>query len=79
MDRQAVWAAAEDAAAALAAKSPVAVAGTKRVLLRARDVSLAAHLDGMATWAAAFLPSADVRELAAAAAGGRAPVFAAKW
>ena len=78
-DRQAVWAAAEDAAAALAAKSPVAVAGTKRVLLRARDVSLAAHLDGMATWAAAFLPSADVRELAAAAAGGRAPVFAGKW
>lgn len=78
-DRDAVWAAAEEAAAALAAKSPVAVAGTKRIMLRARDTTLPAHLDAVATWSSAFMPSADVRELTAAAGEGRAPVFAGKW
>ena len=65
-------------AAALAAKSPLALAGTKRVLLDGRGVGVGAGLRAVAAHNAAFLPSADLAEALAAAAGRRAPVFRAR-
>lgn len=56
--------------------SPLAVAGTKRVLLRVRDSgSVADNLDYVATWNAAQLITEDVVEAAAAARERRRPVY----
>lgn len=75
-DRDALMAAAHAMARQIAAKSPLAVVGTKRVLLYQRDHSVADGLDYVATWNAAVLPqSADFQEVFAARAEGRRPRF----
>lgn len=74
--REALLAAATAAARSLAAKSPLAVSGTKRVLLRQRGRSVEEGLRDVAMWNAAQLPgSQDLREVVAARAEGRAPRF----
>lgn len=74
--REAVWAAAEATAAALATKSPLAVAGTKRTLLAARDdPSVPRGLAGVAALNAAILFSADLKEALTTATERRAPVY----
>ena len=62
--------------AALAAKSPLALAGTKRVLLRVRDGgSVAQNLDYVATWNSAQLLTEDIPESAAAMSERRKPKY----
>jgi len=63
-------------AAAIAAKSPLAIRGTKEMLLYARDHAVADGLNHVATWNAAMLMSADLREAFGAAMERRAPTFA---
>jgi enoyl-CoA hydratase/carnithine racemase len=62
-------------AAAIAAKSPLAIRGTKEMLLYARDHSVADGLNYIATWNAAMLMSADLREAFGAAMDRREPRF----
>ncbi|KAF8378044.1 hypothetical protein HHK36_029378 [Tetracentron sinense] len=60
----------------IAAKSPLAVTGTKAVLLRSRDMSLEQGLDYVATWNSATLLSDDLTEAVSAHSQKRKPVFA---
>lgn len=62
-------------AAAIAAKSPLAVRGCKEMITYARDHSVADGLNYVATWNAAVLISADLPEALAAARERRAPNF----
>ncbi|GAN00419.1 enoyl-CoA hydratase [alpha proteobacterium U9-1i] len=62
-------------AAAIAEKSPVAVAGSKRIINYARDHSTADSLDYIATWNAGMLAPAHIAEAFAAKAQKRAAVF----
>jgi enoyl-CoA hydratase/carnithine racemase len=62
-------------AAAIAAKSPLAVRGCKEMITWARDHSLADGLSYVATWNAAMLLSADLPEALGAARERRAPTF----
>ena len=73
--QEALLSGALDVARALAAKSPLALAGTKRVLLYQRDHSVHDGLDLVATWNAAMLKSADLQEIFVARAEGRRPAF----
>lgn len=59
----------------LAAKSPLALRGTKHMLNHAREHRTADGLDHVATWNAAMLYSQDLDEALAAARERRAPVF----
>ncbi|CAK7336109.1 unnamed protein product [Dovyalis caffra] len=59
----------------IAAKSPLAVTGTKAVLLRSRDASLEQGLDYVATWNSAMLLSEDLREAVSAHLQKRKPTF----
>ncbi len=59
----------------LAAKSPLALRGTKHMLNHARDHRIADGLDHVATWNAAMLYSQDLTEALAAAQEKRMPVF----
>ena len=59
----------------LAAKSPLALRGTKHMLNHARDHRIADGLDHVATWNAAMLYSQDLTEALAAAREKRMPVF----
>ncbi|KAH7906195.1 ClpP/crotonase-like domain-containing protein [Hygrophoropsis aurantiaca] len=68
--RDAVVRAALGLAAEIAAKSPVAVAGTKRLLLHARDHSVHDNLEYTAAWNAAMLQTEDLK-LAVEAASKR--------
>ena len=63
-------------AATIAAKSPLAIAGTKANLLFARDHGVAEANRYTALWNAAGLQSDDLGEAAAARSERRAPVFA---
>lgn len=76
-DKETLLKAALDVAASIAAKSPVAVQGTKHNLNYARDHSVAEGLDYMTTWNAAMLQSEDLRIAAMASMNrkGPAPVF----
>lgn len=66
----------ERTAAEIAARSPLAVVGTKQVLLYQRDHSIKDGLDYVATWNAAMLPSLDLDAvLAARKDRGQQPVF----
>ncbi|DBB17125.1 TPA: hypothetical protein ACH3X3_014203 [Trebouxia sp. C0006] len=47
----------------IASKSPLAVVGTKRVLVHARDHSVPDGLDYVAAYNAAMLPSSDIQEV----------------
>jgi enoyl-CoA hydratase len=62
-------------AQAIAAKSPLAIRGTKEMLNYGRDHSVADGLNYVATWNAGMLMSADLSEAMAAAREKRAPVF----
>jgi delta(3,5)-delta(2,4)-dienoyl-CoA isomerase len=75
-DREALLEGAAAAARAIAAKSPLAVAGTKAVLLRQRGRSVEEGLEHVRLWNAAALPgSSDLREAFAARAERRPPRF----
>ncbi|XP_058103044.1 delta(3,5)-Delta(2,4)-dienoyl-CoA isomerase, peroxisomal-like [Magnolia sinica] len=63
-------------AEAIAAKSPLAVTGTKQVLLRSRDMTVDQGLDYVATWNSAMLISDDLGEAISAYTQKRKPVFA---
>ena len=78
--RDALWQAAAQVAASLAAKSPLAIAGTKRVLLQARDGGggVKEGLAFVATHNAAVLPSADLKEALAAAMERRVPQYVSR-
>ncbi|KAJ6556002.1 ClpP/crotonase-like domain-containing protein [Mycena capillaripes] len=61
----------------IAGNSPVAVSGTKRILLHSRDHSIAENLEYTAAWNAAALQTQDIPESIAAAKERRTPRFAA--
>lgn len=60
----------------IAEKSPLAVTGTKTVLLKSRDLTVEQGLDYVATWNAAMLISDDLEEAVKAAIQKRKPAFA---
>lgn len=62
-------------AATIAAKSPLALRGTKEMISYARDHSVADGLNYVATWNAAMLQSADLQEAMDAGLHQRAPLF----
>ena len=73
--REALYAGVQDIARMIAAKSPLAIRGTKEMITYARDHSVADGLNYIATWNAAMLMSQDLTEAMAASAGQRPPVF----
>jgi len=62
-------------ATTIAQKSPVAIRGTKHILLHSRDNSVADGLNYMATWNAGMLLSADLQEAFEAKITKREPKF----
>ncbi|KAJ4711463.1 Delta(3,5)-Delta(2,4)-dienoyl-CoA isomerase [Melia azedarach] len=60
----------------IAAKSPLAVTGTKAVLLRSRDLTLEQGLDYIATWNSGMLLSDDLTEAVSAQIQKRKAFFA---
>ncbi|XP_037122999.1 delta(3,5)-Delta(2,4)-dienoyl-CoA isomerase, mitochondrial isoform X1 [Syngnathus acus] len=65
-DKEAMMASALEMAGEMAARSPVAVQGTKVNLIYSRDHSVAEGLDYMATWNMSMLQTADVMKSAQA-------------
>ncbi len=65
----------EKIAADIAAKSPLAIRGTKEMLNYARDHTVADGLNYIATWNAAMLMSADMQEAMMAAMQKKTPKF----
>lgn len=61
---------------AIAAKSPLAVIGTKAVLLKSRDLTVEQGLDYVATRNSATLLSDDLQEAVSAHLQKRKPAFA---
>ena len=74
-DKEALLAGARNLAGEIAANSPLAVQGAKRVLQYSEEHSLEAGLEHVAQWNAAFLHSHDLREAMAAFMEKRAPKF----
>ena len=74
-DRDALMAAMQELAAALAAKPPLALRGAKEMITYARDHTVADGLNYVATWNAAMLMSTDLDESLAAGREKRAPKF----
>ena len=72
-DRESLLAAALDVAGMIAARSPVAVQGTKHQLIYARDHSVKEALEYIATWNAAMLQSEDVMKAAMASMSRKGP------
>ncbi|KAL3368713.1 hypothetical protein AABB24_009510 [Solanum stoloniferum] len=60
----------------IATKSPLAVIGTKAVLLRSRDLTVEQGLDYVATWNSGTLLSDDLKEAISAHSQKRKPKFA---
>ncbi|KAL0291719.1 UNVERIFIED_CONTAM: Delta(3,5)-Delta(2,4)-dienoyl-CoA isomerase, peroxisomal [Sesamum radiatum] len=60
----------------IAAKSPLAVTGTKRVLIQSRDLTLHQGLDYVATWNSGVLLSDDLTEAISAQHQKRKPLYA---
>ncbi|KAK9868250.1 hypothetical protein WJX84_010877 [Apatococcus fuscideae] len=75
-DASRLWSGVEAAAADIATKSPIALVGTKRMLLYSRDHTVADGLDYVATWNAGILYSEDMPEMIQALKEKRRPVFA---
>nr|GAT60400.1 delta-2 dienoyl-CoA isomerase [Mycena chlorophos] len=73
--QEGVVAAALKLAKSIAGKSPVAVAGTKRVLNHSRDHSVAENLEYVAAWNAAALRTDDIPESLRAAQTRTAPKY----
>ncbi|GJY95912.1 delta(3,5)-delta(2,4)-dienoyl-CoA isomerase, peroxisomal [Tanacetum coccineum] len=59
----------------IASKSPLAVIGTKNVLLKSRDMSVQQGLDYVATWNSSMLLSDDLKEVISAQKQKRKPSF----
>ncbi|XP_071707275.1 delta(3,5)-Delta(2,4)-dienoyl-CoA isomerase, peroxisomal [Rutidosis leptorrhynchoides] len=59
----------------IASKSPLAVIGTKTVLLKSKDMSMDQGLDYVATWNSSMLLSDDLMEVASAKLQKREPLF----
>ena len=74
-DRAALDAAAHALAAEIAANPPLVVRGVKQILDQATQPEVAAGLERVAVWNAAFLPSEDLGEAASAFAAKRPPVW----
>jgi enoyl-CoA hydratase/carnithine racemase len=74
-DRDALDAAARALAAEIAGNPPLVVRGVKQLLDQATRGAVAEGLERVAAWNAAFLPSEDLGEAAAAFAGKRLPVW----
>lgn len=64
-----------DIARQIASKSPLAIRGTKEMILYARDHSVADGLNYVATWNAGMISEADLREAMAAQQAQRPPAF----
>ena len=62
-------------ASEIAAKSPLAIRGTKEMILYARDHSVADSLNYIATWNAAMLMSSDLQEAMMASTQKKSPTF----
>lgn len=75
-DAQALREGVEAMARCLAAKSPLALRGTKQAITHAREHSIADGLQQVALWNAAMLFSTDLAEAAQARRERRAPRFA---
>lgn len=60
----------------IASKSPLAVTGTKSVLMRSRDLNVEQGLDYVATWNSGMLLSDDLTEAVSANLQKRKPIFA---
>lgn len=71
----AVVGAAHAMAGEMAANSPAALYGTKRMLTAEREADVAAGLRDVASWNAAFLPSEDIGEAISAFAEKRSPHY----
>jgi enoyl-CoA hydratase len=74
-DRDAVDTAARALAAEIAGNPPLVVRGVKEILDQATRRDVADGLERVATWNAAFLPSEDLGEAAAAFAARRSPAW----
>lgn len=61
--------------AEIASSSPLAVVGTKAVLLKSRDLNVEQGLDYVATWNSGTLLSDDLKEAISAQANKRKPKF----
>jgi len=77
-DKDALAAAATALAKQVAANAPLTVRGVKRLLDHARDPEIAAGLEHVATWNAAFLASEDLGEALSAFIEKRPPEFQGK-
>lgn len=75
-DQPAMLEAVLEIAAQIAAKSPLAIRGTKRMIGYMRDHSVADGLEHVAVWNAAMLQSADMKVAMAAHLGRHKPDFA---
>ena len=64
-----------DTAREIAVKSPLAIWGSKEMLLYARDHSVADALDHIATWQTGMFQPGDMIEAFAAKGEGRDPQF----
>lgn len=62
--------------AGIGGKPPLAVVGTKAVLIRSRDVNVEQGLDYVATWNSSMLLSEDLTEASSAQKQKRKPTFA---
>lgn len=62
-------------AASIAKKSPLAIRGTKEMLLYARDHSVSDSLNYIATWNASMLSEADLKASMKASANGHLPEY----
>jgi len=73
--REALYAGVHEIAAAIAAKSPLSIRGTKEMITYARDHSVADSLNYIATWNAAMLMSQDLTEAMMSNMAKKAPSF----
>ncbi len=72
---ESLWEGVRELAAAIAAKSPLAIRGVKEAMNYARDHTLADGLRQVAAWNAAMLLSDDLQEALAARREGRPPRY----
>ncbi|GAQ78244.1 delta(3,5), delta(2,4)-dienoyl-CoA isomerase [Klebsormidium nitens] len=73
--QQQLYSAVDEIARSIAAKSPLAVVGTKAILLHKRDHSVSDSLDYVATWNSATLNSTDLKEAMQARLEKRLPSY----
>ena len=74
-DADSLMAGVREIAADIASKSPLAIRGTKEMLLYTRDHPVADALNYMATWNAGMLSTADVGQAVAASFKDESPTF----